>query len=366
MTTTTRTKSKPATYAAMLASAERDYLSTQNKSRETLAAARERLAATESASEAAHDAVTAQASSYARSDDSDTTPESYAAAKVAVELITARAERCKSDLNRAQRASRSVQTEVSEALVSTVQRALPTVPVGFSMLPIDSLPVPALTDLPQVIVSQVSPTQGANGTLSAETVQITYFRLDAVHEPLDGSALEDAAHDLGQTVQSLHRRDHSLGAGVARDTVVMKAHRVHVGLPVVEHVIPATVGSAYASRLASAARTPGWAVKFSLGDSSYTSSHVKVIPSKGKIEDETVDNYGTRRTTIKTTVSIEVFERIGLHLDATIARVARGLEGITVTGAGRIEDVDYRVSWGERGETGRVELTTVLVSKVPA
>jgi len=369
MTTTTRSKPKTTTaiptYAERLVSAEQDYLDKQSKARQTLQAALERLAATEAASEAAQDDLEAQASAYARSDDSDTTPEQYAAAKAAVELITARAERCKSDLNRAQRASKSTDADIAEALVPMVQRALPTVPVSFSMLPIDSLAVPALADLPQAIVSQVSPTRGVDGALSAETVNVTLFRIEGVHKPLDGQVLEDAAHDLGQTAQSIHRKNHSLGAGVARDTVVMKAHRVHVGLPVIEEVVPAALGTAYASRLAAAARTPGWAVKFSL-DGSFKSSHVKASPSRGKIEAETVGGDGVRRTTVKTAVNVDVIDRVGLDLDVVIGSVVRDLEGITIDGAGRVEQVDHTVTWGARRETARVELTAVLTSKFPA
>jgi hypothetical protein len=362
----TATKTAPKTYADRLADAQAEYLDKMTKAHAHLAAVRSLPGKAKDELEAAQDALTAAERAHMAHSADACSAADYAALTPAVSIAETRIRGARSILSSAERRAGSIDTDVAAAIVPVVERAMPTVSTYFTMLPIESIPVPDLNELPLLVVAQQSSTKGGDGELSAESVQVSYFRIGTVSSQLDGRAIEDAGHDLGAQIEYVNRRDHTIGAGVERDTVTFRVHRVFVGLPVVEEVVPALLGSAYASRLASAARTPGWAVKRNLEANSWKSSHVLVRPSSGKVEGETTDRDGTRTAKVSTRIAVEVFDRTGLNIEVVLASVVRDLVGLTVPGVGKVESVEDRIQWGPRGKTASVELTVVCKSKTSA
>jgi hypothetical protein len=368
MSKTTTRKTATPTYAEALAEAESVTRKQYADAAERLSELRRHTEQSEADLEAAEEVAAAIEGAHRRSFDADKIPTGadYAAALSEVSLATMRRDGASCEAEQAAKQAKSTSTDVAEAIVPIIERALPTIRVVATMLPLNVLPVPSLSELPLAVVAQTSPTTGGDGLLSAETVEVSLFRFEGVHEKLDGHSIEDAAHDMGQTVQSIHRRDHILGASVVRDTVVVKAHQVHVGLPVLEDVNAALLGQNYAQRLASAARTPGWSVKRSLETNTFRSSHVEVTPGPSKVESETVDRDGTRSAEVSAKVNVRVIETVGLNLDIIIDSVARDLAGITLEHVGQVTSVDHKVAWGNRRETANVALKVTVKSKVAA
>lgn len=361
---TTKKNSTP-TYDEVLAAAEQVTRKHYADASDRLTELRRYVERCASDVETAEETVAAIEGTHRRSYDADkvATASEYAAALSEVSLATMRRDGASREAARVAKQANSTDTEVAEAIAPAIERALPTVRVVTTMLPLSHLPLPSLSELPLAVVAQTSPTTGGDGTLSAGTVEVSLFRFDGVHEKLDGRVLEDAAHDLGHWVEHIHRKDDNLGAGVMRDTVAVRVHRVHVGLPAIEEVNPFLLGVEYASRLALAARTPGWTVKRSLETNEYKSSHVTTRPSRSaKITQQAIDGDGTRTVTVEAVVTVDVIERVGINLEVLVNSVARELAGITVQGVGQVESVDCRASWGPRGESVRVDLTAVAKS----
>jgi hypothetical protein len=378
------TKKTP-TFAERLATAEDAHQDRQRHAREALAAARERVERTAAALEQAEDALTDQRADYAADDDTEVTPETYAAAKAGHELLQARLANAKARQRRlTDAADVNTSVEAAEALVRIVQQAVPDVPV-YVCSTTPSAPVHT-DELPVVVIRQTENTRRhGDGAIYAVKppkqrkdadvpdmreriefggpgVEIRYYRTK-LHAPLVSERIEDAARNDSARVEVMYGGEGATaGDGVLMDSAALKVVGILPGVIEVNEPDPMALAREFAYRAAEATGIRGWTLKRS-GIDGWQSTALEAVPQKSgtSILSSTVSE-GVRTQRVQAVVAVTLTGGGGNSLDALAAlpEVARSLAHATIPSLGLVSEVRY----DKRGDT--VTLTATVQSTAPS
>ncbi len=207
-------------------------------------------------------------------------------------------------------------------------------------------PAPSdLSALPLAVVQQITSTQtDAEGGLSTKECVIHYFRLEQTTTELDARDIATAADDLGHMVEPMMGGRRDLGAGVLVDRARVRVRRAVVGVPTVTDPDNSASGLAWAfsRRLAATARTPGWAIHQTKGGSLET-SHVTITPGSAKLLSQTAGEGDTTELQLEARISVAQHETVGVNVPVVVRSIAPELDGIVVSGLGRLADVQVDV-----------------------